>query len=467
MDDFDQLDEFERRLAGALRSDADLNVAGSEPAAVASAAIAMTGQRGVPGRSRLTVMATSLRSPLAAAAVIGVLVLGALFLIQRSQPPVVGHPSPTPVTVPSPSLPGVVAPSPTPGITAPTATPPPIRWTEASLGEDWPAPVRTEPAGSAIVPPSTTGRYTDPTGDSGSDVHPWVDIREIQFATSDMRLTLVANPPPAVDPAQRWIAYGVVVDDDRDGIPDWRLGMDNLPLAVGDGQNHRAWRTDLHTGRTTAHDPAYCCITGVVLDSFYPRTEPNARFIFGGETTAGRATGMDPDAAFYAWASVIEDGRVVATDYAPDVGWLDPDLVLPPSPVATAPSASGFPRPTGVRIATGSMGTPRSGHTAVRLLDRRGRRKRDAAIGWPRARQRSRRLRAVRPGPQVLEHDRDDVAPTRRRPGHAPARWHGPRGGWRNGHSGAVCPVRRVAAMTVASHPDPDSDLDQTTRRIR
>src|SRR5687767_9262618 len=25
---------------------------------------------------------------------------------------------------------------------------------------------------------------------------------------------------------------------------------------------------------------------------------------------------------FYVWASVIEDGRVVATDYAPDIGWL-------------------------------------------------------------------------------------------------------------------------------------------------
>ena len=28
--------------------------------------------------------------------------------------------------------------------------------------------------------------------------------------------------------------------------------------------------------------------------------------------------------ASYAWASVIVDGRVVATDCAPDVGWLDP-----------------------------------------------------------------------------------------------------------------------------------------------
>jgi hypothetical protein len=28
-------------------------------------------------------------------------------------------------------------------------------------------------------------------------------------------------------------------------------------------------------------------------------------------------------ARFYAWASVIQDGRVVATDYAPDVGsWI-------------------------------------------------------------------------------------------------------------------------------------------------
>jgi hypothetical protein len=33
---------------------------------------------------------------------------------------------------------------------------------------------------------------------------------------------------------------------------------------------------------------------------------------------------------FYAWASVIKDGRVVATDYAPDVGWLDPALEANP-----------------------------------------------------------------------------------------------------------------------------------------
>ena len=30
-----------------------------------------------------------------------------------------------------------------------------------------------------------------------------------------------------------------------------------------------------------------------------------------------------PATRFYAWASVIQDGRVVATDYAPDTGWLE------------------------------------------------------------------------------------------------------------------------------------------------
>ncbi len=47
--------------------------------------------------------------------------------------------------------------------------------------------------------------------------------------------------------------------------------------------------------------------------------------------------------------------------------------VVPPSstPSATAPTSSTVAAPGGVWIATGAMGTPRSGHTAVRLLDGR------------------------------------------------------------------------------------------------
>ena len=98
MDDFDRFDEFERHLADALRSDADLSVVASEPAAVASAAVARV-RRPASGAARLTIVGTTLRSPLAAAAVIGVLIVGGvLLLMQRGQPPVVGHPSPTPAT---------------------------------------------------------------------------------------------------------------------------------------------------------------------------------------------------------------------------------------------------------------------------------------------------------------------------------------------------------------------------------
>ena len=47
--------------------------------------------------------------------------------------------------------------------------------------------------------------------------------------TSEVHLKLVSNQPPVVDPAEQWIAYGVVIDDDRDGVPDWRYGIDNMP----------------------------------------------------------------------------------------------------------------------------------------------------------------------------------------------------------------------------------------------
>jgi hypothetical protein len=41
---------------------------------------------------------------------------------------------------------------------------------------------------------------------------------------------------------------------------------------------------------------------------------------------------------FYAWASVIEGGRVVATDYAPDVGWLETNTAAPRgTPAASSP----------------------------------------------------------------------------------------------------------------------------------
>ena len=49
----------------------------------------------------------------------------------------------------------------------------------------------------------------------------------------------------------------------------------------------------------------------------------------GGEYAGGGRVGGPLPARFYAWASVIVDGRVAATDYAPDAGWLRPSSKAP------------------------------------------------------------------------------------------------------------------------------------------
>ena len=221
----------------------------------------------------------------------------------------------------------------------------PLAWSQASLDEDWPASVRSEPVGGAPVLPleeaQRSGRvlnvYEDPSGDTGSAVLPWIDIREVQIneGGTDLWIELAANLPPAVDPSELWIVYGLVADIDSDGVPDVRYGMDNLPRSpVDEPGYHREWRTDLHTGRTLVGE-SYDLLGEVFLHTSWPGvTQFNglgALFDFGGgETTTGGTFGGRLEAPLYVWASVIENGRVIATDYAPDVGWLDPSATVKP-----------------------------------------------------------------------------------------------------------------------------------------
>ncbi|HET9755601.1 MAG TPA: META domain-containing protein [Candidatus Limnocylindrales bacterium] len=214
-------------------------------------------------------------------------------------------------------------------------------WTQDALVQDWPAPVRPEPPSGAVVVPMAVGddarwdsgerrwepyEHPDPVGDVAPGGPAWIDIREVHLSAGGavFTLKLADDPRPIPDPAARWIAYGVVLDTNGDGIADVRMGMDNLP----EGGGHRAWRTDLGTGRThAAAGPPYGSVrtTGEVpesigLDTYYPdesalASSPDASLWYGlqpGEDTF----------TFYAWSSVIEAGRVVATDYAPDAGWL-------------------------------------------------------------------------------------------------------------------------------------------------
>lgn len=209
-----------------------------------------------------------------------------------------------------------------------------LAWTRSSLDQDWPVPIRAEPVGVAVVVPlvdAELGRYTDPLGDIGPAALPWLDIEEIRLSGGTpsgtrhgviwgVDVDLAADIPlPVADPRERWIAYGLVLDTNGDGVPDVRLGMDNMPVTE---PGHRAWRTVLNTGRTmSAAGAPYGLVGDRFVDTFFPgeETVDLAEFNVGLRAEEGETTFR-----FYAWASLIEDGRVVATDYAPDLGWLEP-----------------------------------------------------------------------------------------------------------------------------------------------
>jgi META domain len=233
-----------------------------------------------------------------------------------------------------------------PSIPIPVPVPVFLPWTPDRYAEDWPAPPRSEPPSGApnvlMVRGDNTHwdpaeraweglEHVDNVGDSGPEANPAIDITEVggpAAGQASYSIRLAGGVPlPPVDPSVRWMAYGIVIDTDGDGMPNERVGIDNMP----DGQ-HRAWWADLASGRTkwkagasygSVHDNG---VSGgsLGLDTWYPSArEDSDGVILRYSGTRGR---------FYAWASMIEDGRVVATDYAPDVGWLvepeDPGLPL-------------------------------------------------------------------------------------------------------------------------------------------
>jgi len=215
--------------------------------------------------------------------------------------------------------------------------PEPLTWTPDRYAQDWPAPVRDEPAGGAAVLQMGFGEdtrwdeseaawepyeYVDVVGDVGTD-KPWLDIDTVSlgYGSFALGLSLAGEMPGSVpSPEETWVAYGVVFDTNGDGLPDERFGIDNMPNG-----EHRAWYTDLTSGDTAWSAGAPYGHVGqpgtarIVLDTWYPGEEST------GADAAFRYWPARGEAArFYMWASVIEHGAVVGTDYAPDVGWLVP-----------------------------------------------------------------------------------------------------------------------------------------------
>jgi len=154
----------------------------------------------------------------------------------------------------------------------------------------------------------------------------WVDVVHVRYDDESSQPTwsieLAAKPPLAADlEPGRLIAYGLVLDTTGDGVADYVVGIDNDAPKRGD---FHVWVTELATGETDEQiGPPY----GFPIEFAHPDERepgdglrPPMVFTFlGGSAPAD----LNPDTVrFYAWASATRDGEVVASDYAPDAGWM-------------------------------------------------------------------------------------------------------------------------------------------------
>jgi hypothetical protein len=280
-----------------------------------------------------------------AVVVIGVMAVG----VYLNQPGIGGRPGSVASASPSPSAtPDATQPAPTPtaaptstttATPAPTAPPTPtstpapalITWNSQSGREDWPAPLRVEQPDSGVEAVERLSSQWVQYTDAEADTTPG-DVSAVDLSTIHIGLGCVGGLPklrclelalsgqladPLPLPEDAWYGYGIVLDVDSDGVPDYRYGVDNSDPGLGpvDGGGNRVrgrvWRADLRTGDVEV--VAVAQATDDTLLGEFPTSDfPIA--IFHLKNLGGR---------FYAWSSLIADGRVVATDYAPNVGWLE------------------------------------------------------------------------------------------------------------------------------------------------
>ena len=134
--------------------------------------------------------------------------------------------------------------------------------------------------------------------------------------------------PPWIPP--RLDRDGVVIDDDRDGVPDWRYGIDNMPVDRITRSSEGGGRISTPARRMPARSMG---IRAVAYGEGTPLGQaPRPRIRTDRMRPSGlaapsrphrdRSVGRRAGHAVLHVGVVIVNGRVVATDYAPHAGWL-------------------------------------------------------------------------------------------------------------------------------------------------
>jgi hypothetical protein len=195
-----------------------------------------------------------------------------------------------------------------------------------------PTPTPTWPPSSVWSPVREGGDRAVYRGTARLDPHDtavgWVDVEHVRYTYDSTQphweIKLATKPPLAVDlEPGHLIAYGLVLDTTGDGVADYVIGIDNDAPKRGD---FHVWLTDLGTGETDEQiAPPY----GLPIEFLHPDEKepgdglgPRTAMVF---TFLPRSAPADLNPAtvrWYAWASEARDGEVVASDYAPDAGWM-------------------------------------------------------------------------------------------------------------------------------------------------
>ena len=174
------------------------------------------------------------------------------------------------------------------------------------------------------------GGWAGPVRPRGGQIGGGVDPRDAEPGAIDIlavssgawerdswALDLRARPPRAssLDPARTVIEYGVVVDAEQDGVPDCHIAINN---DAPDG--YRVTVTNLRSGHAEEQvGPPY----GSPIDFVHPDEEGGSRTMRFSFLHAPRDCDLYVPASYYAYATLTQDGRVVAWDYAPDADWVE------------------------------------------------------------------------------------------------------------------------------------------------
>jgi hypothetical protein len=214
---------------------------------------------------------------------------------------------------------------------------------ESRTPHPWTGIIRVEPGGEPLIvkgtrpTPSENLQIIDGADGAIDGSLGLVDIVNVDprapcglAACARIHVAHEIGQAPRGEPRRLLVAYGLVIDRQGDGIPDLQVGVDNA------NGHRRTWRTDLHSAETASGNGWSVADTSVRawVPGLYSGGFPRIPIRPGPEETRRDAwVGVshwlriveklaDPALNFYVFAAAIRDGKIVAVDYAPDVGWL-------------------------------------------------------------------------------------------------------------------------------------------------